>query len=379
MSAVELLKLLYIFSFNLGVWANMSTLINRQCPRETKRILFLFISILLVMPLNGYLSLALETPPELLGALASTLTWTYGPLAYLLVNNLIKTVDKTLYLPLHFIPFVVVTGLYMFSYEWLSFYYYQGALILQLATYLSLSFYNLFAYRKKIALIGREFKNTTYYWMLYLIAGLFAIVIYENTLVLMLHQGVKIDFVFVATTVGGFSIYISTIAIFLLFQPGIFESKEEGTSPQCSNSAPEAQVDKSRNIELSPDVASELATQLEQLMMREKPYLENDICLSMLADRLGISTHHLSELLNFHLQTNFYDFLNMFRFTEALALISSHKKQYSVMDIAYLSGFNNRNTFYRVFKENTGLTPGEYRKQVRNTNNVAITPQESQS
>jgi len=44
-------------------------------------------------------------------------------------------------------------------------------------------------------------------------------------------------------------------------------------------------------------------------------------------------------------------------------LLSPEYEQYTIAAIAELSGFNNKATFYKVFKEKYKLTPSEYIKQ----------------
>jgi AraC-like DNA-binding protein len=34
----------------------------------------------------------------------------------------------------------------------------------------------------------------------------------------------------------------------------------------------------------------------------------------------------------------------------------------SIIDIAFRSGYNNKNSFYNAFKRHTGTTPSEYRR-----------------
>jgi AraC-like DNA-binding protein len=41
------------------------------------------------------------------------------------------------------------------------------------------------------------------------------------------------------------------------------------------------------------------------------------------------------------------------------------RHNFSVTDITYRAGFNNRNSFYRVFKEKNGLTPSQYKAALR--------------
>lgn len=117
-----------------------------------------------------------------------------------------------------------------------------------------------------------------------------------------------------------------------------------------------------RTVELSPQAATELFAQLMELVESHKPHLDDEISLPKLASLLGVSTNKLSELLNIHQSVSFYDFLNNLRYEEALRCLSSDSNELTISDIAYRAGFNNRNTFYKVFKEKTGVTPHQFRK-----------------
>lgn len=360
--AAEILKALYVFSFSLGLWTCINMLVHKQGPREVRCVLLFFIAVLLVIPLNGYLALVAEEPWFLINSLATTLTWSYAPLLYILVNSVVTRHLRMRHAALHFIPFVTMAALHFFKLEWLTLPGYLSLLLLQIGIYLTVSVRILLRYRTRIITLGREFRNSAYYWMLYLVAGLFMITLYDTGLMLLLHYGVAINFFFVSTTVCAFSIYISTISFFLMLQPDAFNRESAVTEPADPGARPEEEKMKLRNVELSNDAALELKERLDRLMMEYKPHLDTDVSLSKLASLLGVSNHQLSELLNIHMETSFYDFLNGLRYREAITLMHSQPGRYSVTDIAYLSGFNNRNTFYRVFKKHNGVTPGEYRR-----------------
>jgi len=50
--------------------------------------------------------------------------------------------------------------------------------------------------------------------------------------------------------------------------------------------------------------------------------------------------------------------------TTPLKLSSFNESYLTISDIAYRSGFNNRNSFYKVFKDKTGITPSQYKKSL---------------
>lgn len=117
-----------------------------------------------------------------------------------------------------------------------------------------------------------------------------------------------------------------------------------------------------RDLELSPVAARELQRHLDGLMREESLYKRNDLTLADLAAALRVSTHLASELLNAHLNSGFYEFLNRHRADEAARLLRAGKGGLSITDIAYQAGFNNPNTFYREFKRVHGVTPAQFRR-----------------
>ena len=114
---------------------------------------------------------------------------------------------------------------------------------------------------------------------------------------------------------------------------------------------------------LSKEFSEELKTKLLHLMENKKPYLDSNIRLDNIAQMLDVSRHHASQIINEHFSMNFFDFINSYRIKEAERLLSSEETQhFSVTDIAFLSGFNNRISFYKAFKKIEGITPSEFRE-----------------
>ncbi|MFW5771430.1 MAG: helix-turn-helix domain-containing protein, partial [Spirochaetota bacterium] len=79
---------------------------------------------------------------------------------------------------------------------------------------------------------------------------------------------------------------------------------------------------------------------------------------------LEIPAHHLSIVVNRHLDKNFYGFINEYRIKNAKAMLADQAySSYTVLNIALDSGFNSKSAFNNIFKQSTGLTPTEYRKK----------------
>lgn len=114
---------------------------------------------------------------------------------------------------------------------------------------------------------------------------------------------------------------------------------------------------------LPDDKLSSLSQKLLNYMVDEKPYLNEELNLSNLSTSLGLSTNQLSQIINQTLNTNFYKFVNSYRVEEVKGkLKDSEYDRYSILGIAYDCGFNSKSTFNKIFKEETGMTPSEYKR-----------------
>ncbi len=121
-----------------------------------------------------------------------------------------------------------------------------------------------------------------------------------------------------------------------------------------------------KNSSLTEEDFVRYKAQLLNHMEAEKPYLNNDLSQSDLAEQLGISSHHLSEVLNSGFNQNFYNFVNSYRVLEAQKLMDNDTtKEFKILAFAFDAGFKSKTSFNRVFKTHTGLTPSEYRKKVQ--------------
>ena len=100
---------------------------------------------------------------------------------------------------------------------------------------------------------------------------------------------------------------------------------------------------------------------LERLMKEEKPYLDSELTLYKLAEKLQIPPYQISQLINQYGGANFFTYINQYRVKEVQARIQAkaHIKQ-TLLAIALDCGFNSKASFNRVFKKITGKTPRQY-------------------
>ena len=99
-------------------------------------------------------------------------------------------------------------------------------------------------------------------------------------------------------------------------------------------------------------------------MQEEKLYLKEDFSLPSLAKKLGVSPHHLSQILNESLGQSFFDYAAQWRIVEAKKLLVSSESQHiKIEEIAEMVGYNSKSAFNTAFKKIVGQTPSQYRKE----------------
>ena len=102
---------------------------------------------------------------------------------------------------------------------------------------------------------------------------------------------------------------------------------------------------------------------LAAFMQKSRIYLDPDLSLEVLATRMKMSRHHLTQLLNEKLEKNFYSFINEYRIGEAIDRLNDPLLQVNILSLAFDCGFNSKSSFNNYFKKITGTTPTAYRKQ----------------
>ncbi len=120
------------------------------------------------------------------------------------------------------------------------------------------------------------------------------------------------------------------------------------------------------SIEISEEELLALQKRLKEIVKIEKPYLLHDLTLTHLAQSIGTTDKKLSMLLNRKMMMPFYDYINKHRVeTIKEKLASSDYDNYSLIGIAYDSGFKSKSSFYRTFKKETGVSPSKYKAALR--------------
>lgn len=159
-----------------------------------------------------------------------------------------------------------------------------------------------------------------------------------------------------------FSIVIYVFSYRAIRQPDIFKEFSHQPLPVEPNPPLQRQAGKYEKSGLSEVKALALLEKLDALMEKEKLYLQPDLNLLQLAERLQTPPHQVSQLLNQYRQTNFFDFVNRYRVAHFQREAADPRNAHlSILALAFDSGFNSKASFNAVFRKMTGITPSAFR------------------
>jgi len=142
-------------------------------------------------------------------------------------------------------------------------------------------------------------------------------------------------------------------------QPVIF-----GDAVKITNGEEKKEPERYSKSGLKEKQAELYLNKLITFVENDKPYLNRDLSIQDLADMTGIPRHHITQVLNENHKKNFFTFINEYRVKEVISRFGDPKNNnFTILGIAFDSGFNSKTTFNSFFKSQTGLTPSEYREK----------------
>ncbi len=117
---------------------------------------------------------------------------------------------------------------------------------------------------------------------------------------------------------------------------------------------------------LPPGELRQKGSWLKKVMQTNLYYQDPELSLVSLAEKLGLTTHELSRIINTVLKKSFNDFINEYRIAEVIQKMQNPVyDRLTLLGIAFDSGFNSKTTFSRAFRRMTGKTPGEYSSDLK--------------
>ena len=136
-------------------------------------------------------------------------------------------------------------------------------------------------------------------------------------------------------------------------KPG--SAREQGSPPRKKTAGPLERY--------SADEIEKLRNELYSVLENKKPYLNESLSLTDLADEMNISSKKLSDLLNQHMDVSFYNLINDFRLREVTeCMFLPEYSKYTLAGLANECGFQSKATFNRIFKQKFGMSPSQYKE-----------------
>ena len=148
-------------------------------------------------------------------------------------------------------------------------------------------------------------------------------------------------------------LYVNFIGINAVRQKPIYDDNEK----QNRESEPKEWSER------QTETIDALKVKFEDLLFKEKLFLDNELTAFKLAKELGSNTNYLSALINSHYGMNFANFINQQRVEHAKkALKNDENRLLTIESIGEASGFKSKSSFNAAFKKFTGQTPSDYLK-----------------
>lgn len=202
-------------------------------------------------------------------------------------------------------------------------------------------------------------EKITLNWLKWIIISLLILFI---TLFLLIKYGVNYELLTydnLFAVVGAIlSFYIFFIGYFGLCQTTVFRDHPL-TTDFVTEVVPKTSY---KNSGMDEEMCEQLFHQLKHHMEENKPFLAEDLSLSILAVQLGLTANQLSQVINQKSAVNFFTFINRYRVAVVKERLNDPAySHYSILAIGYDCGFRSKSSFNKIFKEIVGQTPSEYR------------------
>lgn len=287
-----------------------------------------------------------------------------GPLLYFYVKSLVDKNFKIrpVYI-IHFIPFLVLTGLVAFILIFWYFFYFPLSLQRFLVSIhfreldmsmivIHLMSYNIACLIPVVRIIKSDkppSEALQVLWLKFLLPAC--------TVLLMIKA-----FIYISILLYGVSdlmVYSNILYSILLFIFIYWISYYTLKNPETFSFSKKYQKSELKDSEIE-----ELRKRVICFIEENKIYLEPSLTITQLSKKLSIPVPYLSRVINESFNLNFCDFINRYRIEESkqhLKSISTTKK--TILEIAYTVGFNSKSSFYEAFKKQTGIIPTEFIKK----------------
>lgn len=245
---------------------------------------------------------------------------------------------------------------------------------IQMTVYYFIARKELRSYQRSIQHLFSETSRIDLSWVKLLVNGYMVLVFSAIALYsMLLYYADQFSlFILINTAIASPYIYMATYK-------GIYQTTLWQLKPNMSPEKVEEEMQEAEKIEsinekehIVPEVTEKavddktasLVSKIILVMEQERLYLEPELTLQNLSDKLKAPSYQVSLALNEGMKKNFYDLVNGYRVEEAKRLLVDEKsRSFTILSVGFEAGFNSKTTFNTVFKKFTGLTPTEFRQK----------------
>jgi len=112
--------------------------------------------------------------------------------------------------------------------------------------------------------------------------------------------------------------------------------------------------------EPGPDSMDDLLARICSLMEKEHFYRQHGLKVSDFAAAVGSNRTYVSNCINRKLGITFSEFVSSYRVKDAIEQMKQSEGPLNLETIGWNAGFSGRSQFYRSFKKETGVSPGQW-------------------
>ena len=192
--------------------------------------------------------------------------------------------------------------------------------------------------------------------LLNLTAGLLPVAILFNTVLYIIGPLMLLSIIFFVHTFIAMGYYITPKEVI----PEDNDAEATDTEAEYTEDTKDDKNTLDTNI-LTANRKTEIELALKK-WCEEGLYKDYEVNIYSLATKLGYKKNELTEYFNQSEYTNFRTWLSDIRFNEAVRMMKAYP-EYSIDAISTECGFSSHTWIYRIFKQKTGMSPSQWRKQ----------------
>ncbi len=131
---------------------------------------------------------------------------------------------------------------------------------------------------------------------------------------------------------------------------------------EVSNPEEGTHSEKMTKLGLDDELIQIIATEIKFNFDDQKSFLEHEISLTGVSERLGYTRNQVSYVINHVLGQTFYDLVNSRRIEYVMQQLYAPKPDVSILELSINAGFNSVSGFYTAFRKHTSMTPVQYQR-----------------